>query len=285
MTGIRVGDIVARKSYGMDVYFRVVELKEDTKDKLAVLKGVSHRIIVDAPVNDLVLVPNDKLDYFRKKEDETIRSKHRMMDSELRGKSYRRNTAQGVREFKRPGRVLHFDGDEDYMNRCLEEYQKMGIEAHGRFVAEKEQPKYVYKYLQEVRPDILILTGHDSVKKGKENYGSIKNYTNSSAFVEAVHEARRYEPDMDGLVIFAGACQSMYNALLEAGANFASSPYRVLIHTLDPVLVAEKIALTEVGRILEPKAVVGNTITGTDGIGGVMTGGKCREGYPAEPFA
>ena len=45
-------------------------------------------------------------------------------------------------------------------------------------------------------------------------------------------EARKFEKDLDSLVIFAGACQSMM-MLIEAGANYASAPYRVLIHALD----------------------------------------------------
>lgn len=31
------------------------------------------------------------------------------------------------------------------------------------------------------------------------------------------------------LVIFAGACQSYFEAIISAGANFASSPARILI--------------------------------------------------------
>ncbi len=34
---------------------------------------------------------------------------------------------------------------------------------------------------------------------------------------------------MDELVIFAGACQSHYEEIIKAGANFASSPHRILM--------------------------------------------------------
>ena len=38
------------------------------------------------------------------------------------------------------------------------------------------------------------------------------------------------------LIIVAGACQSHFEALLQAGANFASSPGSVLIHALRSAL-------------------------------------------------
>ena len=179
---------------------------------------------------------------------------------------------------------MHFDGDEDYLQVCMQEYKKLELEATGKFIPEREQPDAVYEFLSEYRPDILVLTGHDAVAKGKDKYGDIDSYKNSKYYIEAVKEARRYEPDMDSLVIFAGACQSMYNEILKSGANFASSPYRVLIHTLDPVLVCEKLAMTDTSRLVTPRTVVAGTITGSKGIGGFETRGKYRSGYPSEPY-
>lgn len=42
-------------------------------------------------------------------------------------------------------------------------------------------------------------------------------------------------------VIFAGAYQSRYKTLIDARANFASSPRRVFIRIFDPVLVIKKL--------------------------------------------
>ena len=53
-----------------------------------------------------------------------------------------------------------------------------------------------------------------------------------------------------------------YECMLDAGANFASSPSRVLIHCLDPVLVCEKIAYTRIDKIISITDVINNTITG-----------------------
>jgi spore coat assembly protein len=76
----------------------------------------------------------------------------------------------------------------------------------------------------------------------------------------------------------------MYSGIINAGANYASSPQRVLIHTLDPVLVAEKVACTDIKTLLSPRSVVSSTITGHKGIGGLETTGKCRNGFPEEPY-
>lgn len=86
------------------------------------------------------------------------------------------------------------------------------------------------------------------------------------------------------MIIFAGACQSHYEALLDSGANFASSPHRILIHALDPVFIAEKIAYTPINQTVNIFDVVKATITGTDGLGGLETRGKYRIGLPRSPY-
>ena len=73
-------------------------------------------------------------------------------------------------------------------------------------------------------PEILVLTGHDAFVKRRNDIYNIDNYKNSKYFVQSVIEARKYEHNLDNLVIFAGACQSYYEALISAGANFASAP-------------------------------------------------------------
>ena len=81
-------------------------------------------------------------------------------------------------------------------------------------------PKQITNLLVQHKPDILVITGHDS-------YRSVNNqevYLNSDNFILTVKNARIYQPDKDSLVIFAGACQSYYEGLIASGANFASSP-------------------------------------------------------------
>ena len=149
---------------------------------------------------------------------------------------------------------------------------------------EQEQPEQVKRYLMEFTPDILILTGHDGLLKGKKGFSCLENYRNSRSFVRAVRKAREFEPGRDDLIIFAGACQSHYESLIHAGANFASSPRRVLIHAYDPVFIAEKVAFTPFNQMVPITETLRDTITGTDGVGGIETRGRLRIGYPKSPY-
>ncbi len=292
MNSLKIGDIVARKSYGCDIFFKVVDIKKQGEEETVVLKGICYRIQADAPKSDLIVQSNEHVDEHYTRMNRAIEKKHREVSAAAGSRSmHGRRSFRGIRDtpkeenkkYTRPGKVLHIDGDNDYLSTCMEEYKKLGIEAFGKYATERDQPSAVYKLLRDFRPDILVLTGHDGVIKGDNSYLNLDNYSNSKYFVEAVKEARRYEADLDSLVIFAGACQSMYREIMAAGANFASSPYRVLIHAFDPVLVCQKIALTGFDKILTPQDVINNTVTGMKGIGGVETRGKYRVGYPVEP--
>lgn len=117
------------------------------------------------------------------------------------------------------------------------------------------------------------------IKKG-HRYNDIYNYRNSKYFIETVKEARRYDKENDEkLVIFAGACQSYFEALISAGANFASSPARILIDFLDPLVVAEKIALTEKYRYVTIDDIAHELRDGKNGVSGIGANGKMNKKY------
>ncbi len=289
MGDLKIGDIVARKSYGCDVFFKVVDIKKNEIGNVLTLKGISYRIEADAPEGDLELQPEHKVREYRDKCCRAAETHNRdVYASRYRGyskKAYYRDTPkENSGKFQRPGKILHLDGDSEYLETCIIEYGKLGLMVNGQFISEKDQPGRVFKLLKENRPDILVLTGHDGYIKGSDSYTNLKNYRNSQYFIDAVKEARKYEPDLDSLVIFAGACQSSYYEIIKAGANFASSPFRDLIHALDPVRVCQKIAYTSIDKVLTAEEVIENTITGKTGIGGVQTRGKFREGFPIEPY-
>ena len=106
--------------------------------------------------------------------------------------------------------------------------------------------------------------------RSETGYHDIYNYRNSRHFIQTVKEARRYEREMNkDLVIFAGACQSYFEALIMAGANFASSPARILIDILDPLIVAEKIATTDDIKYVTIKDIEKELRDGKRGVGGV----------------
>ncbi|WP_039785206.1 sporulation peptidase YabG, partial [Paenibacillus riograndensis] len=77
-----------------------------------------------------------------------------------------------------------------------------------------------------------------------------------------------------------GPCQSHFEALLGAGANFASSPGRILIHALDPVYIAAKASFTSIRDSVSLGDVLNNTISGSQGMGGIETRGSFRIGMP-----
>lgn len=289
MSELKIGDIVARKSYGCDVFFKVVDIRNDGAENIVTLKGISYRIEADAPESDLEIQTEKRIEEYNRNVKRIVERKTRDI-YEYRKRSYpkkmyyRDTPKDETREFSKPGKVLHLDGDSQYLETCIEEYRKLGIEVVGKYVPEKEQPAEVYNLLQEHKPDILVLTGHDGVIKGDGNYMTLSNYRNSRYYIEAVKTARKYNSDLDSLVIFAGACQSMYNEIIKAGANFASAPYRVLIHALDPVYVCKKLSLSNVDKVVSPQDVINATITGYKGIGGLQTRGKYRQGFPVEKY-
>lgn len=277
---LNVGDIVARLSHRQDIYFHIDQINETFKgERLVMLKGLNLRLLADAPISDLIFKnPAEVADYER--------VNHKMIYQKLHKLTSQRKMDQdeASESFEIPGRVLQLDGDQDYLDQCIKTYRQMGIEAKGICKSEKEQPKVIRKILQENPTDILVLTGHDGFISGNRDFHNMNSYRSSRYFVESVQEARRYQYNRDNLVIFAGACQSNYEAILSAGANFASSPKRMLIHAFDPVFIVERIAFTPMDQIVSVKDILSHTITGTDGIGGIETRGQMRRGYPRSPY-
>ena len=152
----------------------------------------------------------------------------------------------------------------------------MGLNAVVRNIAENKQARVIIPLLNKFNPDILIITGHDAMLKNGTNYNNIYNYRNSRHFINTVREARRWGTNSDKLVIFAGACQSFYEGIMSAGADFASSPGRVLIDFVDPLIVAEKIALTEDYKFVTSSEMSREIKEGTKGVSGIGARGKSR---------
>ena len=285
---MNIGDIVIRKSYDGDIKFKVVDIKIENAEEIYVLKGTSVRIIADSREDDLEVVEEDY-----QGEQEKILNKRvcRAINNAI---NYRQenninivsNQKKNRNElvFGRPGKILHIDGDSEYMENCLKVYKQLNLDAIGRTIPESKQPKVVVSLVKEYNPDIVVITGHDSISKKTQDYLDINCYRNSKYYIDSIKALRNYNSSYDELVIFAGACQSCYEAILDAGANFASSPGRVLIHCLDPVFVCEKIAYTRIDKVASITDIIDNTITGIRGIGGLQTRGKYREGYPKSSF-
>lgn len=285
---MKIGDIVVRKSYNKDITFKVIDIKEKDGKENIILKGINIRIIADAYMEDLDIAEEnsgsqDKI--LNTRVSEAIK-KAMVLRPDFRNKIEKvpRVKAKNELVFGRPGKVLHVDGDSEYMETCLKVYKQLSIDAVGRAIPEKDQPDVIVDLVKEIKPDIVVLTGHDSVLKDTKDYLNLDNYRNSKYYLESVKNLRNYNSSYDELVIFAGACQSCYEMILDVGANFASSPNRVLIHCLDPVFVCEKIAYTRIDKVVSITDVIENTITGIKGVGGLQTRGKYREGYPKSAY-
>ena len=243
------GDLVTRISHDNDVVFKIEKITDD----VAYLKGVNVRLCADSNISDLVLVEtkNNEDDKRFYEKLETIRNFERS--------DY----------FYIPGKILHVDGDREYLNRCLEFYKKANVLAYGVFSPENQMAENIVKYLEDINPDIVVITGHDSeVKK------------NSKYFSDAVKACRKYQRDYDKLIVIAGACQSDYEQLIKSGANFASSPKKINIHALDPAIIALSLSLSDKNKNVDLLTLLEKTSNGKDGIGGVNTRGVMTTGYP-----
>ncbi len=63
---------------------------------------------------------------------------------------------------------------------------------------------------------------------------------------------------------------------MNAGADFASSPGRILIDFIDPLIVAQKIATTDNFKVVTNYEIAKEIREGLKGISGLSTRGKKR---------
>lgn len=254
---IEKGDYVSRKSYNNDTIFKVINIVND----IYYLKGVEIRLLADSLFEDL-----EKVDNYTDIEIERNNQSFENINNDI--------------YFYLPAKIVHIDGDDEYLEKCLKYYRNLRVHAIGKKISEDKIYEQVPILLKEYKPDILIITGHDAYLKKKGKREDLLNYKNSMNFVKAVKSARKCEKSHDKLVIIAGACQSNYEELIKAGANFASSPKRVNIHALDPAIIAVSLALTERNKEIDLIELLNKTKYGSDGMGGIMCNGLMYVGYP-----
>src|SRR5699024_3059341 len=88
--------------------------------------------------------------------------------------------------FKVPAQVLHVDGDSMYLKKCIELYQRVGLQVHGVHVPEKDMPFEITGLLEKIQPNIVVITGHDSYSKNKGMKNDLRAYRHSRDFSETV---------------------------------------------------------------------------------------------------
>lgn len=242
---MKEGMFVTRKKYNHDIIFRIVSIDGN----MCNLRGEYVRLLATASIDDLVEIDMKEI-------------KVEIKEDELR-----------VNNDVVKGTVLHIDGDNYYLNKCLSAYRANKIPAIGVHMKESDIKDNITNLLIKYNPDILVITGHDKYDKDKDEYENSINY------IDAVKKARIYQPNKDALIIFAGACQSYYEGIIESGANFASSINRVNINVLDPSFIAIQIANSKVEEYIDVKKILSNTVSKGRGLGGIDTKGVARKIY------
>lgn len=100
---IRKGDIVGRKSYGKDILFIVDRfMKLNSKREYAILKGMTIRIEADAPIEDLQLIDDNRINNINKNIDDKLLKR---IEAYKKEKRYKDDT------IIKTGRILHLDGE------------------------------------------------------------------------------------------------------------------------------------------------------------------------------
>lgn len=247
---MNIGDYVVRIKYDRDILFEIIDIKDD----IYYLRGVELRLIADSELDDLELSEVQP-----QQEDDFSLQRQPMMR----------------------GKVLHLDGDEKYLKMCERKYKELKIKADCYYMKESEMPSRVVELLEKHKPQILVITGHDALRRQRDKTNA-HNYQHSAHYAATIKNARIFEDDKDALIIIAGACQSYYEMLLASGANFASSPKRINIHALDPVYVASLVANESVKNYCDIEDIINHTSHKQNGIGGIDTKGVARKIYPTK---
>lgn len=99
MRKIRKGDIVGRKSYGKDIYFKVSHIIDNTNEKIAILNGLVERIEADSPLSDLEIISREE-----------VRKRLRKLNIALKKRIFIAEEKRGGEKII-SGKILHLDGD------------------------------------------------------------------------------------------------------------------------------------------------------------------------------
>ena len=248
------GDIVSRRSHNNDIIFLITGIDGNK----AYLSGLYIRLVADSDLSDLVPVEEGYLSRYN--------------ESKL---EYEKNL---IASYKKKighitGKILHLDSDPFYLTKCMSLYKALGIYAYGVELNEQQMADQILGYIQKIRPNIIVLTGHDSYNN--RGLDDLRNYKNTINFIRTIVRVRS-QYDLDNICIFAGACGSNAESLIAAGANFASSFDRKNIEAFDPAIVAIMVAITPFNQIVDIENLYNFSKMQKGSIGGIETYGKMR---------
>lgn len=250
-----INDLVVIKDDPKQIIYKIININDQGVE----LKGYKHRFILSVSLDKIELAPYNLI-----------------QKSDDYDKKYLKHFQQIKHRNKKHlfGRVLHIDGDIDYLRNCEELYKVCGVPVNSIYMKEEEIPLYIEKIIQIITPDIIVITGHDYYKG--VNKKDINNYENSKYFGDTIRIIRKY---FNNVVIIAGACHSHYEYLMGQGANFATSPGRIETHTFDPAITAIKVATTSQNKLVDFDQFIKYIEGKRDAIGGIETYGKMKYLY------
>ena len=122
--------------------------------QIAILKGITVRIVADAYLNDLVVIGEEEADNCLRSLDTQIEKRVNTFLKQYNQIKYKDRKI----ESGKAGFILHLDGDKLYSEKTSRYYKKMGLDAIVLNIPEVKQPMLVKGYLEKYKPDVLVLT-------------------------------------------------------------------------------------------------------------------------------
>ena len=138
-----IGDLVIIISDSNKFIYKIKEIS----DKVC-LVGNSYRVIKYVDIGDIRHASSEEINNEKK-------DIQKVYDKIIQNNSNRHKKAIF-------GRVLHIDGDKEYLESCLGLYKEIGIYSEGIYMPEKEVYKQIEKIMLLITPDIVVITGHDA---------------------------------------------------------------------------------------------------------------------------
>ena len=247
-------DLVCLKKDKIKIVYTINKIESNT----AFISGYIYRIKLICELQDLEYASKELIE----------------RESKILTKLFEQATKQQKRKHKVVfGTILHIDSDQKFLDSCLTLYKELKIHAWGIHLKEKELKKHLEKILYDITPDIIVITGHDYFNGQDEK--DVANYENTKYFIEALRIIRR-KFNQDSIIVIAGACCSHFESLIANGANFASSPKRIHVHTYDPAVIAIKCATTSYLQNVDFNQILKYIENGKDAVGGIETKGKMK---------
>lgn len=148
MNSLKKGSIVVRKSHNKDILFIIKKIINKNNERIALLNGLTVRIIADAPIEDLEIVSKE----VAMKEINKLNTKLEKRINNIKSNEIR------YKKIIQTGKILHLDGDRKYTDKSYKYYKKMGLNAIVKYIPEYKQHIFVKNLLDRYNPDILVIT-------------------------------------------------------------------------------------------------------------------------------